>query len=141
LVRRYDTIYHEAIRPANLSRRPAPLPDGNGGYLHNGAARKAGLNMSIRDAGWGHFLSILAFKAACAGKRVEAVNPAFTSQDCSGCGERVPKHLRVRTHVCPSCGLVLDRDENAARNIQWAGQALRGLAGSPAGTNREAPCL
>ena len=60
---------------------------------HNGASRKAGLNKSIHDAGWGHFLSILAYKAACAGKRVEAVPPAYTSQDCSGCGQRVQKSL------------------------------------------------
>ena len=69
LVRAYDTIYVEAIQPANLSRRPAPIPDGNGGYRHNGASRKAGLNKSIHDAGWRHFLTILAYKAACAGKR------------------------------------------------------------------------
>jgi putative transposase len=129
LLREYDTIFVEAIQPANLSRRPAPKPDENGGYAHNGAKAKAGLNKSIHDAGWSQFLSILAYKAACAGKRVEAVNPAYTSQDCSGCGTRVPKSLSVRTHVCTSCGLVMDRDENAARNIQWAGQALRGLAG------------
>ena len=107
---------------------------GTGATVPNGASRKAGLNKSIHDAGWGQFLSILACKAACAGKRVEAVNPAYTSQDCSGCGERVQKSLCVRTHVCASCGLVLDRDENAARNIQWRGQRLRGLAGMPAGT-------
>ena len=135
LVRRYDTIYHEAIQPANLSRRPAPVPDGNGGYVPNGASRKAGLNKSIRDAGWGRFLSILACKAACAGKRVEAVNPAYTSQDCSGCGARVPKSLSVRTHVCPSCGLVLDRDENAARNILRAGQARQGAVAVAAVVN------
>ncbi|HEU5441942.1 MAG TPA: transposase [Ktedonobacterales bacterium] len=137
LVRQFDTIYYEAIQPTNLSRRPRPVSDGNGGYLHNGASRKAGLNKSIQDAGWGHFLSILAYKAACAGKRAEAVNPAFTTQDCSGCGERIHKSLSVRTHVCTNCGLILDRDENAARNIQWRGQRLRGLAGLPAGMNRE----
>jgi putative transposase len=137
LVREYDVIGVEAIQPANLSRRPAPKPDGNGGYAHNGASRKAGLNKSIQDAGWGHFLSILTFKAACAGKRVEAVNPAYTSQDCSGCGERIQKSLSVRTHVCTNCGLILDRDENAAKNILWRGQRLRGLAGLPAGPNRE----
>jgi putative transposase len=45
------------------------------------------------------------------------VNPAYTSQDCSGCGQRVPKTLKERVHVCPYCGLILDRDVNAARNI------------------------
>jgi putative transposase len=49
--------------------------------------------------------------------------------------------LSVRTHVCPSCGLVIDRDANAARNILRAGQARRGLAGPPAGMKREAPPL
>ncbi len=137
LVRTYDVVYYEAIQPANLSRRPAPMPDGIGGYLPNGAKAKAGLNKSIHDAGWGHFLSLLTFKAAWAGKRVEAVNPAYTSQDCSGCGDRIQKSLSVRTHVCTTCGLVMDRDENAARNIQWRGQRLRGLAGVPAGMNRE----
>src|SRR5262249_43755634 len=100
LVRAYDTIYVEAIQPANLSRRPAPKQDENGTYEHNGASRKAGLTKSIHDAGWRHFLSILAYKAAWAGKRVEAVNPAYTSQACSGCGEIVQKTLSVRTHVC-----------------------------------------
>jgi putative transposase len=139
LVRQYDTIYVEAMQAANLSRRPAPKPDANGtgSYEHNGASRKAGLNTSIQDAGWGNFLTILAYTAACAGKRVDAVNPAYTSQDCSGCGERIAKSLSVRTHVCTSCGLILDRDLNAARNIVWRGQRLRGLAGMPAGRNRE----
>jgi putative transposase len=137
LVRQHDVIYGEAIQPANLSRRPEPMPDGKGGYAHNGATRKTGLNKSIHDAGWRHFLSILAYTAACAGKRVEAVNPAYTSQDCSGCGERIYKTLSVRTHVCTNCGLILDRDENAAKNIQWRGQRLRGVAGMPAALNRE----
>ncbi|MGO8951184.1 MAG: zinc ribbon domain-containing protein [Ktedonobacterales bacterium] len=65
------------------------------------------------------------------GVPVVAVAPRFTSQDCSGCGERVEKSLSIRTHRCPSCGLVLDRDENAARNILQT--ALSGTAGQ-AGT-------
>ena len=104
-----------------MSRRPTPRQDENGTYLHNGAARKAGLNKSIQDAGWYSFRSILACKAAWAGKRVEAVPSAFsayTSQDCSGCGARIQKSLSVRTHVCTNCGLIMDRDENAARTIQ-----------------------
>jgi len=132
LVKQYDVIYVEAIQTANLSRRPAPKPDGNGGYLHNGASRKAGLNTSILNAGWSHFLTILAFKAASAGKRVEAVPPAYTTQECSHvlpdttvCGERVVKALSARTHMCPKCGFILDRDENAARNILRVGQEQR----------------
>src|SRR5262249_1011942 len=136
LVRQYDTVYFEAIQPANLSRRPAPQPDGEGGYLPNGATRKAGLHKSIHDARWGHFLSILTFKAACAGTRVEAVSPAYTSQDCSRCRKPIQKSLLVRTPVCTTCGLVMDRDENAASNMQWAGRALRGLAELSAGMNR-----
>ncbi len=137
LVRAYDTIDVEALQSTNLSRRPAPLSDRKGGSRRTGASAKAGLNKSIHDAGWGHFLSILTFKAACAGKRVEAVNPAYTSQDCSGCGERIHKSLSVRTHVCTHCGLVMDRDENAARNIQWRGQRLRGVPALAGAMNRE----
>ena len=138
LVRQYDVISAEAIQSAHRGRRPAPVPDGgNGGYLHTRAKAKSGVNTSIQDAGWGHFLTILACKAAWAGKRVDVVNPAYTSQECSGGGERVEQSLAVRTHVCPNCGLMLDRDEHAARTIFWRGQRLRGVAGMPAALNRE----
>jgi putative transposase len=141
LVRQYDTISVEALQHANLSRRPEAEMDGNGGYAHNGASRKASRkasrNTSIHDAGWRHFPSILAYTAAGAGKRVKAVNPASTSQDCSGCGERIQKSSSVRMHVCTHCGLMLDRDENAARNILWYGQRLRGLPALAGALNRE----
>jgi putative transposase len=123
LVREYDVIYLEDLQIRNMSRRPAPIPDGNGGYEHNGASRKAGLNKSIHDAGWYAFRRILACKAEWAGKRVEAIPPQNTTQDCSGCGERIYKGLSVRTHVCTNCGLVMDRDENAAHTMLRAGQA------------------
>jgi putative transposase len=138
LVRQYETIYLEDLQVANMGKRPVPQPDGIGEYLPNGASRKAGLNQSIQDAGWAQFRTILEGKAAYAGRRVVALPPAYTSQDCSGCGERVEKSLSVRTHVCPSCGLILDRDENAARNIQWAGQVLRGVPALAGAMNREA---
>ncbi|WIG59051.1 MAG: Mobile element protein [Ktedonobacterales bacterium] len=107
LVRQYDVIYLEDLRVRNLVRN------------HH-------LAKSISDAGWAQFRTTLEYKAACAGKRVVAVEPAYTSQDCSGCGTRVRKSLSVRTHVCTACGLVLDRDENAARNILRLGQSRRG---------------
>jgi putative transposase len=107
LVRDYDTIYHEDLQTANLLRN------------HH-------LAKSIQDAGWSAFLGILTFKAACAGKRVIAVNPAYTSQTCSGCGAVVTKGLSVRWHACPDCGTSLHRDHNAAKNIERLGQSLRG---------------
>jgi putative transposase len=137
LVRHYDTIYLEDLQIANMSRRPIPKPDGNGGYEHNGACAKAGLNKSINDAGWAQFRTILEGKAACAGRRVVAVPPAYTSQDCSACGACVEKSLSVRTHVCTSCGLILDRDENAAKNIQWLGQSLRRVPAVAGAMKRE----
>ena len=75
------------------------------------------LAKSISDAGWNQLVSFASYKAAEAGKVVELVNPNGTSQLCSGCGAEVRKSLAVRTHRCPHCGLVMDRDENAAINI------------------------
>jgi putative transposase len=97
------------------------------------------LAKSINDAGWGAFLTILTFKAASAGKRVQAVDPAFTSQTCSGCGRTVSKGLSVRWRQCPyeDCGTSLRRDHNAAKNREWRGQRLRGEAGGLASQNRE----
>ncbi len=80
---------------------------------------KGMLARSVNDASWGAFLAKLAYKAEEAGGELVRVNPNGTSQVCSGCGSLpdVPKTLADRVHLCPSCGLVIDRDVNAARNI------------------------
>jgi putative transposase len=75
------------------------------------------LSLSPHDAWLGGFRQLLGYKAEEAGTRVVAVDPAYTSQVCSGCGEMVRKDLRVRVHQSSSCGLILDRDVNAVRNI------------------------
>lgn len=75
------------------------------------------LAKSIMDASWGAFLDILEAKAGNAGHQVIRVNPRFTTQACSNCGDLVQKSLSVRTHICTSCGFVADRDVNAAQNI------------------------
>jgi putative transposase len=73
---------------------------------------------STHDAGWGTFLQILSIKAERAGLMTIAVNPNGTTQDCSNCGQKVPKTIRDRWHSCPHCGLELDRDHNAAVRIR-----------------------
>jgi putative transposase len=118
LVRENDTIYHEDLPVRNMIQN------------HH-------LAKSISDAGWSAFLTILVYKAACTGRQVIAVNPALTSQICSGCGVLVHKGLSVRWHSCPDCGTELHRDHNAARNIQWRGQRLRGVPVLAGAMNRE----
>lgn len=73
---------------------------------------------SILDAAWGTFLQIGAWKSKKRQKLTITENPSGTSIDCSGCGERVEKTLADRIHDCPSCGLVMDRDLNAAINLK-----------------------
>ena len=103
LVRDYDTIYHEELQVTNMVKN------------HH-------LAKSIQDAGWSGFLTILSHKAAWAGRKVIAVNPAYTSQTCSGCDVIVSKGLSVRWHACPECGTSLHRDHNAALNILALGK-------------------
>ena len=103
LAHNFDVIYHEDLQVANMVKN------------HH-------LAKSISDAGWSGFLTILSHKAACAGREVIAVNPAYTSQTCSGCGVVVKKGLSVRWHSCPDCGTSLHRDHNAAVNILRLGK-------------------
>lgn len=87
---------------------------------------KGMLGKEFRDAGWGQFVAFLSAKAEETGRSLIRVDPNGTSQECSGCGERVPKALSVRVHDCPHCGLRVDRDVNAARNILNRGFADSG---------------
>ena len=98
LVTSHDLIAYEDLQIGNMVRN------------HH-------LAKSINDAAWGRFLWWVTYYGAVHDIPVIAVAPHYTTADCSGCGERVRKTLSVRTHVCPRCGLVLDRDENAAMNI------------------------
>jgi len=84
----------------------------------------------INDAGWSIFTNILSYKAESAGCEVVFVNPNNTSKECSDCGTLISKTLWERQHDCPSCGLNIDRDLNAAINI--LNRATAGIAGSNA---------
>jgi putative transposase len=105
LVRQYDVIYIEKL---NI----------------RGMVRNHPLAKAISDAGWGLFLSVLRAKAASAGRVVVEVNPASTSQTCSGCGVLVPKALKDRWHSCPYCDLSLHRDQNAAIRVLQVGEGI-----------------
>ena len=80
------------------------------------------LAKSISDASWGRFIRMIAYKEEESGGQLVFVNPRNTSQLCSQCGKMVEKSLSERMHKCPHCGLVMDRDLNASRNILKIGR-------------------
>ncbi len=98
LISSHDLIAYEDLQIANMVKNHT-------------------LAKSINDASWGRFLHWVTYYGAMQEVPVIGVAPHFTSQNCSGCGKLVKKSLSERTHTCVQCGLVLDRDHNAARNI------------------------
>ena len=87
------------------------------------------LAKSINDAGWYQFRKWLEYFGKKFGRVTVAVNPAYTSQNCSSCGEVVKKSLSTRTHIC-LCGCILDRDHNAAINILERALSTTGHVGA-----------
>jgi len=97
VIRSNDLVAYEDLRVKNLVKNHC-------------------LAKSINDAGWYQFREWLEYFGQKFGRVTVAVNPAYTSQNCSSCGKVVKKSLSTRTHVC-ECGCQLDRDHNAAKNI------------------------
>ncbi|MEH2364561.1 RNA-guided endonuclease InsQ/TnpB family protein [Nostoc sp.] len=87
------------------------------------------LAKSINDAGWYQFRVWLEYFGKVFLRITIAVNPAYTSQECSNCGSIVKKSLSTRTHVC-QCGCKLDRDHNASLNILNLGLGTVGHTGT-----------
>lgn len=111
LVNKYGTIVVEDLNIKGLSR----------GILAK----------SVHDAGWGLFLEKLAYKAESAGREFIKVDPRGTSQTCT-CGNKVPKKLSQRQHLCTECGLSQGRDHTSAQVI-----LQRGVGNRPSVANVE----
>ncbi len=84
------------------------------------------LSKSISDAGWFLFRRWLEYFSDKYGKVAMAIPPHGTSQICSNCGKKVEKTLSTRTHICPHCSYVEDRDINAGKNILQKGLSRLG---------------
>jgi len=104
LVDRYQVIVFEELAPMEMGKK-----------------RGSGMRKSILDVAWTQFISLTIGKAVEAGRSIILIDPFNTSKMCSGCGKLVEKTLADRVHTCPNCGLVLDRDMNAAINILHRG--------------------
>lgn len=112
LVTNYDQVMCEDLETSKMFRK-----------RHESKQRRA-----LRDVALSEFLEILDWMGRKYSCEITKVPPEYTSQMCSGCGSIVKKDLSVRTHSCPHCGLVIDRDINAAINILNRGNK------SPGGT-------
>ena len=117
------------------------------------------LNRHIQDSSWSKFLSLLAYKAERAGRRVVRVKPTNTSKRCSNCGYVVENiSLKDRWFTCPKCGWEADRDYNASLNIRDVGLGRsrtpvegeplplvipyrKVIEGQALSVKREAPCV
>jgi len=102
LVDSYSLIALEELASQEMSKR---MP------------KKLHLGKYITDAGWNMFANMISYKAEEASCQVVFVDPKNTTQECSNCGTLVKKELDERIHECPECGLTIDRDLNAAKNI------------------------
>ncbi len=85
-----------------------------------GMVKNHSLAKSVSDAGWSQFVTFVEYKAAWAGSEVVRHDRWFaSSKTCNDCGA-VNNALKLsdRTWVCQSCGVIHDRDENAAKNLR-----------------------
>lgn len=98
LINQYGLIALEALTVRNMIKNPK-------------------LAKSIADAAWSSFVQTLLAKAEEAERTIVRVNPAYTSQRCSACGQRQEMPLSVRVYECPNCDLIMDRDHNSSMNI------------------------
>ncbi|NER86353.1 MAG: transposase [Moorea sp. SIO3A2] len=110
VIRSNDLVAYEDLRVKNLVKNHC-------------------LAKSINDAGWYQFRKWLEHFGTKFDRITVAVNPAYTSQNCSECGEVVKKSLSTRTHIC-KCGCQLDRDHNAAINIRNRAISTTGHVGT-----------
>jgi transposase len=132
LAYRFDLIRVEDLRIAGMTRSARGTVENPGRNIR----QKAGLNRGILASGWGLLVGRLEDKAS---GRVEKINPAYTSQQCSACGHVAAESRESQALFrCVACGYAGNADVNAAKNIA-AGHAVTARGRSPLGgrTNRE----
>ena len=108
------TVGIERLQVRNMSRSAK----GTVAEPGKNVAAKAGLNRSILDKGWSTFRTLLAYKLADRGGTLIEVDPAYTSQTCSGCGHVSKQSRKSQSEFeCVACGHTANADTNAAINI------------------------
>lgn len=131
LVTTYGTLVIEDLAVKNMTAAPRPKPDPArpGAFARNGRRAKAALNRAILDTAPGEFRRQLSYKLSWHGGTLVVAEGFYpSSRICSSCANAKTKLSRAtRTYHCEHCGLVIDRDLNAAQNLAAFGQ--RSVAG------------
>ena len=124
----YGTVVVEDLNVRAMTAAPAPAPDGAGGHLANGRAAKAGLNRAVLDTAPAEIRRQLAYKMSWRSGRLVVADRFFpSSKTCCRCGAVKAKlPLAERNYRCGTCGLTLERDVNAARNLAAYGRQVAG---------------
>ena len=114
LVRDFDLIAHEALDVEAMTRSARGTLERPG----RNVAQKGGLNRSILDAGWGQLLCLITYKAASAGRMIQRVPAARTSQTCARCGHTSGEsRVTPDRFACVACGHDAHADANSAAVI------------------------
>ncbi len=132
IVREYGGIAMERLVIRNMTRTARGTIEEPGVKV----AAKSGLNREILNQTWGLIREQLRYKAAWAGREFVEVDPRYTSKVCHACGNRTPQS-EYRTYRCGVCGVVEDRDTNAAINVllRAFGSTGEGMPPAPSGEN------
>lgn len=116
VVKTAKAVIHENLNISGMKSR-CKTKRVNGRFMPNGQSAKRGLNRAISDASWGELFSKIAWLSVKSGKPVLAVNPKYTSQECSACGHISKDNRDGEKFICVECGHIDHADIQASRTI------------------------
>jgi putative transposase len=127
LIKKYDAVAAEELPIENMMKRCQPIKSNTGRCLPNNQPAKRGLNRSLSDASWYDLTKKLEYLAAKSGKRLDKVNPQYTSQTCSKCSHIDRDSRNGEKFICTNCGHIDDAILQAARNVKTKAIEAYGL--------------
>jgi len=127
LIKKYDAVAAEDLPIENMMKRCQPIKSNTGRCLPNNQSAKRGLNRSLSDASWYNLTKKLEYLAAKSGKRLDKVNPQYTSKTCSKCSHVARDSRNREKFICTNCGDIHDANGQATRNVKTKAIEAYGL--------------
>src|SRR4028118_1561913 len=127
LIKKYDAVAAENLLIENMMKRCQPTKSNTGRCLPNNQSAKRGLTRSLSDASWYDLTKKLEYLAAKSGKRLDKVNPQYTSQTCSKCSHVDRYSRNGKKFICTNCGHIDEANLQSARNVKTKAIQAYGL--------------